>query len=268
MTSKPVSGGFSREAQLRWVPISQMAYAHGVSQREKINQARVDLIASELDPEQIGNPTVSEHGDHFNVLDGMHRVEALKKHGWGDQKLECWVYVGLSEEDEAEIFLKLNDTLRVSAFDRFQAGVRAGRPMESAIDRLVRDAGLVVSVRTKEDGAVGCVSTLTKMYKRSGPQILAQALHIVRDAYGSSGLDHHVIDGIGLLCQRFNGLLDTDVAIKKLSAIHGGVDGLLGRARAAHKQRLGSLPQCVAASAVEIINAGKGGKKLPVWWKS
>jgi hypothetical protein len=265
-TNPPANSRVTREARLRWVPIPQMQYAHGVSQREKINQARVDHIASELDLEQIGNPAVSDRGDYFIVLDGMHRIEALKQHGYGDQQIQCWTYTNLSEEEEAEIFLKLNDTLRVSAFDKFQASVRAGRPTESDVERIVRRAGLTVA-RTKDDGAVGCVGTLIKVYKRSGSENLARTLHIVRDAYGTAGMDQHVSDGLGLLCQRFNGQLDPAIAIGRLSSVHGGVDGLLGRARAAHKQRLGSLPHCVAASAVEIINAGKGGKKLPVWWK-
>lgn len=257
----------TREARLRWVPIPDMRYAHGVSQRERVNEARVNAIAADLDIEQIGNPTVSDRGDHFNVLDGMHRVEALKQHGYGDQQIQCWVYAGLNDEQEAEIFLKLNDTLRVSAFDKFVAGVRAGRDMEADIDRIVRSAGLAVA-RTKDDGAIGCVGTLTKVYKRAGGPTLARTLHIVRDAYGTTGLDQHVIDGVGLLCQRYNGQLDEKVAVEKLSSVRGGVDGLLGKARAAHKQRLGSLPHCVAASAVEVINQGKGGKKLPSWWKS
>lgn len=262
------SSRITREARPRWVPIAQMRYNHGISQREKINQARVDMIASELDLEQIGNPTVSDHGDHYNVLDGMHRIEALKKHGYGDQQIQCWVYTDLSDDAEAEVFLKLNDTLRVSPYDKFQAAVRAGRTIESDVDRIVRAAGLAVSRSKDDDGAVGCVSTLLKVYKRSGPATLARTLHIVRDAYGSAGMDQHVIDGIGLLCQRFNGQLDPDMAIGRLASVHGGVGGLLGRARGDYKQRLGSLPQCVAASAVQIINAGKGGKKLPVWWKT
>ena len=28
------------------------------------------------------------------------------------------------------------------------------------------------------------------------------------------------------------------------------------------------LNQCVAAAAVDVINRGKGGKKLPSWWKT
>jgi hypothetical protein len=42
----------------------------------------------------------------------------------------------------------------------------------------------------------------------------------------------------------------------------------MNRARLAKNQTNASLNHCVAAGAVDIINRGKGGKKLPSWWKS
>lgn len=255
-----------RAATLGWVPIEKMRYSPTVSQRERINWARVDRIAAELDLERIGTPTVNDRGDYFNVLDGMHRIEALKKHGYADQQVQCWCYKSLTDDEEAETFLKLNDTLQVSVFDKFLVGIRAGRPVESDVDRIVRANGLAVS-RKRDNGAIGCVGTLMKVYQRSDGRTLSRALRIIRDAYGDAGMEGAVIDGIALLCQRYDGQVDEEAAIERLSSVHGGVDGLLGKARAAHKQRLGSLPHCVAASAVEIINTGRGGKKLPLWWK-
>lgn len=256
----------AREARLRWIPIEKMRYSPMVSQRERINWARVDRIAADLDLEQLGSPTVNDRGDHYTVLDGMHRIEALKKHGYADQQIQCWTYDNLTDEQEAETFLKLNDTLRVSALDKFRVGVAAGRAIEADVDRIVKLNGLAVS-KSKEAGAIGCVGTLIKVHQRSGGDTLSRALRIIRDSYGDAGLDAHVVDGIALLCQRYNGQLDEKVAVDRLGQIHGGVDGLLGKARAAHKQRLGSLSHCIAASAVEVINAGKGGKKLPMWWR-
>lgn len=254
-----------REARLQWVPIVAMKVSP-MAQRE-LNQARVDHLASNFDPEQIGTPTVNKRDGHFFIIDGQHRVEAMKQMGWGDQKVECWLYIGLTEAQEAERFLTLNDYLAVNALSKFKVGVTAGRPQESEIDDIVRAAGLTVS-RSKAPNGIGCVGTLTRLYKRSGPATLTRTLHIARDAYGDAGLEAAVIDGIGLLCQRYNGQLDDGQAVQRLSAVHGGVNGLMGKARAAHKQRLGPLAHCVAASAVEIINGGKGGKKLPVWWSS
>lgn len=87
-----------REARLRWVPISLMRTSP-VAQRE-LNQSRVDYIAANFDPEDLGTPTVSHRDGHFYVIDGQHRVEALKQIGWGDQQIQCWSYDGLNEEQK------------------------------------------------------------------------------------------------------------------------------------------------------------------------
>lgn len=254
-----------RETRLRWVPIEAMRVSP-MAQRE-IRRARVDRIVASFDLEQIGTPTVNERDGHFYIIDGQHRIEALRELGWGDQQIQCWTYAGLSEEDEAEKFLKLNDTLAVDAMSKFKVGVHAGRAEECDIDRIVRAADLRVS-QDMRDGSVRAVGTLRRIYGRDGAATLARTLRICRDAYGDSGLEAPVLDGIGLLCGRYNGEIDDAAAVTKLAKTHGGVNGLLGKAENMRRQTGNPRNHCVAAAAVELINAGRGGRKLPSWWKS
>lgn len=257
-----------REARLSWVPLGLMRVPT-MAQRE-LKQGRVDHIAANMDLEQIGTPTVSKRGGHFYIIDGQHRVEAYKQwvgDGWEAQQLHCWTYEGLSEEDEAERFLKLNDTLAVQAFDRFRIGLNANRPEECEIAAVVMKCGLTIS-QSRAEGAIGAVGTLRRVYRREGPAVLERSLGIIRDAYGSPGLEAPIIDGIGLLCGRYNGEMDTAQAVTRLHSVAGGVAGLMNRAYFAKNQNGQPLNQCVAAAAVELINRGKGGKKLPSWWKA
>ena len=255
---------------LRWVPLAKMRVSPGLAQREKLNQARVDRIDANMDLEQLGNPTVNERGGWFWILDGWHRTEAYKQWVGGDwrtQELQCWTYTGLSETEEAEVFLKLNDTLTVDAMSKFRVGVQAGREVESDIDRIVRAQGLRVSA-DQNDGSIQAVGTLRRVYSRAGAAVLARTLAIIRDAYGTPGLDASVIDGIGYLCGRYNGELDVPTAVQRLASVHAGVNGLLGAAEQTRQRTGAPRGHCVAAAAVDIINRGKGGKKLPSWWKS
>lgn len=256
-----------REARLRWVPVGKMKVSP-LAQRE-LNQARVDHLTSCFDPEQMGTPTVSERDGHFWIIDGQHRVEAYKAwigSGWREQQVQCWVYSGLSEEDEAETFLKLNDVLAVNAYSRFVIAVRAGRPVETDIDRIVRANGCVISL-DQIPGAIAAVGTLVRVYNRAGGTVLGRTLRLDTAAYGDPGLTAPVIDGLGHLCQRYNGDLNDEMAVKKLGGALGGVNGLLGKAEVLRKQTGRTKAHCVAAAAVEIINSGKGGNKLPSWWK-
>jgi hypothetical protein len=253
-----------REARLRWVPISLMRVSP-LAQRD-LNQARVDRIVASFDLEQFGTPTVNHRDGNFYVIDGQHRIAALKEIGWGDQQVQCWAYEGLNESEEAETFLKLNDVLAVNAFAKFRVGVQAGRQMECDIERVVRACGLRVS-QDRVEGAISAVGTLRRVYERSNGATLARTLRLISDSYGDAGLEAAVIDGIALLCQRYDGDLDQQTAVVKLGSVNGGVNGLLNKAEVLRRQTGNQKGHCVAAAAVEIINAGRGGKKLPSWWR-
>lgn len=274
MTRKPtapadtVNGKFQRVANLQWIPLGAVTL-NPLAQRD-LNPARVDRLVADFDPEQLGAPTCNHRGDTYHVIDGHHRMEALKVwlgEGWEDQQVQTWTYEGLTDEEEAEIFLKLNDVLAVNAFTRFRIGVQAGRPVENDIERIVHSLGLRVA-QDKNEGSISAVGTMVRVYTRSDPQTLGHTLLLIRDAYGDSGLEAPVIDGIGLLCHRYGTDLDNIAVIDRLSKARGGVQNLLGKAE--NIRRLTGNPRnhCVAAAAVEIINGTRGGKKLPSWWHS
>ncbi len=262
-----IKGRIEREARLRWVPLQQMR-VNPLAQRG-LNLARASQLAACFDPEQMGAPVVSHRGGWYYLVDGQHRVAALKL--WlgscYHQEVQWWCYEGLTEAQEAGLFLRLNDTLTVGAFAKFKVAVQAGRDAEADVDRIVRALGLRIS-QGRAAGGIGAVATLRRIYDRGGPAVLSRALRIIRDAYGEAGLDGPVIEGIALLCQRYNGDLSEQHAIKRLGATHGGVAGLVNRASQL-RQSTGNAPaQCVAAAAVELINRGSGSRKLPGWWRN
>lgn len=270
MSSPKRSTAHHRAYRIQEVPVGKMTTSRRV-QRD-LKPHRVDYLHANFDLDDFGQPVVSWRDGHYYIIDGQHRIEALKLwlgKGWEIQKVECRVYQGLSEAEEADMFDRLNDVLIVSAFDKFKIRVTAQRELEKMISDVVKSENLVIS-RDKVPGAVSAVGTLVRVANRSSGEVLARSLRIIRDAFGDAGFKSGVIDGIGHLCQRYNGALDEKVAIEKLSETRGGVNGLLGKAAVLHKQTGNSQSQCVAAAAVEIINAqrGTGQKRLPSWWKA
>ncbi len=254
-------------SSLQNVQLSKLRVAPG-AQRE-FNEARATYLMANFDPEMLGYPVVSQRSGHFYIIDGQHRVEAVKRwlgDGWEKQNISCRVYTGLSESDEAAMFLELNNVLTVVAFDKFKVAVKAGRGDESAVSKVVESVGLHIA-REKKDTSVSCVSTLLKVYRRSDAKTLGRALTITNRAFGAPGMTNHVIDGIARVCERYNGELHDDDAIERLTQLRGGVGALVTKAGQLRQQTAQSVPQCVGAVVVEVVNRGRGGKKLPAWWK-
>jgi hypothetical protein len=258
----------SQEGEIQFVRLGSMAIPPH-AQRELKSQ-KVDAILANFDLDVFGLPVVSHRRGVYYVLDGQHRVEAMKQwlgKAWEDQRIECRVYEGLSEADEADKFDRLNDTMPVSGFDKFRIRVNANRETEVKIKKTVEAEGLRIS-RDEVPGAIQAVGTLRRVFVRAGDKALGKTLRIIRDSFGDAGFEAPVIDGIAHMVQRYDGLIDEKVAVGQLSTTHGGVKGLLNRAATLHKQTGGIKAHCVAAAAVDIINTKRGRKKLPSWWKT
>lgn len=254
-------------SQLKDVPLSKMRVSAG-AQRE-LREARVDYLSAEFDPEQFGYPVVNFRDGHFWVIDGQHRVEAAKRFlgdGWESQSVTCRLYSGLSEKQEADMFDRLNNNLIVSAYDKFKVRVTAGRADETAVKKTVEKVGLKIS-REKGNGAVSAVTTMVKIYRRSNAPTLARALHLTYESFGDPGLNDRVIDGIARVCERYNGALVDADAIATLQSLRGGIGALMAKAALLRKQTGVAVPECIAAATIDTLNARKGGKRLPSWWK-
>jgi Family of unknown function (DUF6551) len=231
---------------------------------------RVHALLANFDLDFFGEIVVSWRDGKYFILDGQHRVEAMKRwlgDGWEIQKIPCRVYQGLREADEADMFDRLNDCLTVSAFDKFKARVNAGREIESQVAKVVKSERLLIS-REKIPGAVGAVTTLVAVFKRGDGEVLAQTLRIIRDAFGDAGFEARLIDGLGHFCQRYGAVIEENLVIAKLRVMRGGSKGLLGKAEQLHRATGNARAICVAAAAVDVLNAERGGTKLPSWWKA
>lgn len=256
-----------RNCKIEFIPIGKMRVSE-LAQREA-RSYRVSALVADFDIDRLGMPVLNKRGaDEYYIVDGQHRIAAFKEWngaGWEAVRLECQVFSGLSESEEAEMFLRLNDVLIVGAFDKFEKAVVAGRESETTVKKTVEAQGLTIS-KHKTPGSIGSVTTLLKVLRRSNASTLGRALRIIRDAYGDTGFEASVIDGVSHLCQRYNGVLNEQIAKDRLSSARGGVKGLLNRAVAMQLKTGNSKSMCIAAAAVDIINSGRGGKKLPNWW--
>lgn len=119
-------------------------------QRE-LDENRAQAMSKNIDFDRIGVPVLSFRGrtagtSQFVVLDGQHRVSALKQAGHGPKGILCEVHEGLNVVEEASLFLKLNGGRKaVCVYDKWRAQLVAKVPMAIEIDKVVGAAGLKVT---------------------------------------------------------------------------------------------------------------------------
>lgn len=263
MPAKRIPNG---EKHLEWVPVAQCRVSPR-AQRDHTTQgalSRIEDIAANFDPDQFGTLTCSKRGGVYWIIDGGHRWNALLKMGYQDQQVQAWVYHGLTEDEEADLFLALNNVRPVSAMDKFKVAVVAARPVETNIDTITRGLGL--SIGGSKVGKVSCVKALLKVYDFGGPKVLETTLRVLRDSYGDPGFAGKIVEGIGMFVANYQNDFDEAQLVSKLSRKLGGVNGLLGRAEQIRSSHGVGAPTGVAAAVVETYNQGRGGVKLTGWW--
>lgn len=246
-----------------------------VVQRE-FRKAWGDELAANLDLNKLGFPIVNHRDGTYWLLDGQHRIYALKQNGFDTDVLDCEVYEGLTDEEMASIFLGRDSRRKISPFDHFHIACTAGFHRENAIRRAVETQGLRIS-RNKGENTVSAVSALAAVFDsfgdpKDGEIILGRVLRILKTSFlgDPEAFTSVMIQGLGMVFLRYPGRIDERNMTTQLSAIHHGVNGLLRRAETQHLRTGNLKTQCVAAVMVETYNKGLHNRSkdyLPSWWK-
>lgn len=144
--------------------------------------ARAEKYAREWDPYLLNELTVSERDDGtYWVIDGAHRLHAALKRGIVN--LRCFVVRGLSPEDEAALFVKLNRNRKaVNAWDSFKAALAAKDRDALRIKATVEEAGYSIT-RSGGPRAIKAVAGLQKINNLGGVELLRETLVVIGVAW-------------------------------------------------------------------------------------
>lgn len=175
------------------------------SYQRDIADKKVNAIMRNYNPKAIGVITLSirQNGSLY-IIDGSHRVEALKKMNLGEFDVNSIVYFDLSVKDEAELFVLLNDNrTKPKRSDLHKAATTSGDKFSVDIDAMLSRNGLVVG-NTPADGVVRAIGTLHKVGAKIGIEKLEIAVQILKDAYGihSSSFQSELLTAVSMILVR------------------------------------------------------------------
>lgn len=236
--------------------------------QRKLIPARVRAIADHMDIDALGVFTVSDRGaGNYVALDGQHRLVAMERVGIGEWEVDCKVYVGLSVEQEAAIFRRLNNTRRITAWDDFSKGLIEGDSECVAINNICEQHGLKVT-SSGRDGTITCISKLRQTYAskngRPDGELLSDVLEDSIAAWGHTypGVEKSILGGLAIVHRTYGKGFDRAALINKLAKFTGGPSGLLGKARSQQEFSSGSLERLVAEIIVTLYNKSRRAGKL------
>lgn len=143
-TDAPVGEFQGHTSAFQWVNIAEVQICP-LAQRD-YDPGLAAQIAADFSPAGFGFPVISVRGGVSYVVDGQHRIAAKKIRDEDDEKILCECFTGLSEQQEAELFLLRNHRKSTSVFDKFRIGLTAGRKTEAEINDVVTDAGCRIAI--------------------------------------------------------------------------------------------------------------------------
>lgn len=167
--------------------------------QRKPDMMKIKKMASEFDKTLLGTITVSKRDEQYYVIDGQHRVILAKT--LGVKGLMALVYEGLTYEEEAEYFNRLNNAngeqKRLRKTDIFRACVEAKEATALDIKSIIESTGFRIS-EASANNTISAIGTIEKIYKKYGGQGLKDTLQLSKRTWNGErySLNNMVLEGI------------------------------------------------------------------------
>jgi hypothetical protein len=231
-----------------------------------LSMGHVRKIAREFNLKAFGVLLVSERANGtYWIIDGQHRLAAVKALGRGDMRLPCHVYRNLSVAEEAEIFHMQTQRKAISTVDRFRARLFAGDEHALSLNRIIQKHGLHVEQNTRR-GTLPGIGAVERIYDRQGAQQLDDILTIAVAAWGDreQGIPAIVYQGLDAFLIRYGDRYDRDRLIRVLRS--NDLERVTADAKAL---RSAMRDPCADMSFGRVIfgiyNRGLTTRRLPEW---
>lgn len=189
-----------------------------------LSNAHLKYLVQNFDIDLFTPPIVNKRddGDYYTV-DGDHRTRAWFTK-FGNTPILCKMYTGLSREEEANMFLTVNNP-------KATKGVNASERLNTMLN--LKDPDVMDMVDAAEVCGVKCSfmrgghhvkntcfapDTMFNVYKTYGREILIQVLQTIMAAWGGKpeSLKSGFIQGLALFYNRYSGKFDKKTLVRVL----------------------------------------------------
>lgn len=170
------------------IPAGLLSVDHRV-QRDHLNRSKLNRIRDNYNRAALHALVVSERPDgSYVIIDGQHRwTIALELEG-DSFEMRCEVHSGLSLQDEAKLFIDLNNQESASPLDLHKARVTQGEPVAVALDLAASEHEWAIGTGAGKISAVKVLENLylngENWYDGYGPVLVSRTLGVITQAWG------------------------------------------------------------------------------------
>lgn len=229
----------------------------------------IAVIQQMFDPVRFGALAINVRKDlSLWVVDGQHRVIAMRKAGRGSETFPALVSFGSSLGDEARRFRTQDDNSKpLSLVEKFNARLADPKDIEAQrINEILNHFEYHVA-QNKTPGALRSIATIVTIVSRDGEEALGDVLDVVRESWGDAvgHVDNTLLRGLARFLVQYGHVLNRAQLIRSLKR----ASPLQVRESATSlKTGLGEDKVTATVNAiVRIYNRGWKGDHLPSFQK-
>ena len=184
------------------------------------NPKQVESIVKHFDEAKLGALTVSLRDGKYYIIDGAHRLSALRSLKFTHAL--CEILTGLTHEQEADYFRRQGEDKRaLKPVDLFKAGIIAGDENCIKINEIVKSNSFQIGFSNNNFYLLGAVHALFSITKDYGYEVLDDTLCLIANTWAGIGraTSGAVLLGVAEFVHRY-GVLEFD---KRLCDCFGSV---------------------------------------------
>jgi len=246
--------------------ISTDKLTSGLPYQRPVDDREVDRLVREWDERLFEPLAVSYREGRYNVIDGQHRISAMRKlHGGREVMIRCKVYSGMTYEQEAELCYKLDKAKkRLSLSQSTNALAESGIDAETTeIRRLMGSAGFIWALGQRHGGEYEVIATraVINAYHFLGDTDFARMFRLLGDTWMGDprSVMGPVLSGMALFLKTYGAELNDKTFAKRMSSVDP--DEIIRRGKLDFSTNSASLRY--AKVILEKYNSARGSKKLP-----
>ena len=220
----PAEVEYSNPGSIRTLSTARLT--SGLPYQRPVEQKNVDKLIRDWNSRELYPVIVSFRDGKFNVVDGQNRIAAMRQMaGGGDVIVPCMIYTGMTYEQEAELYAKLDKGKRpLTPRQHTKALVESGsdaRIME--IKCLVEDVGFVWALGepTGEPFEIAPIRALINAHQLLGGEAFARMLSLMAGAWQGTpnSLRASMLSGMALFIKTYEVELNDRAFIRRMSIV-------------------------------------------------